>query len=60
MLDPAVANDQGQPLDQDHAGDLEGRKAESAREAQVGVAQHRKWQVQPLRHLTLIIRGLRA
>src|SRR4029077_1615886 len=40
MFDPAIANDQREPLDQRHALDGKGRKFQRMRKGQVFVAEH--------------------
>jgi hypothetical protein len=59
VLDAAAEQDQGQPPDQRHAGNLEGGEAKGPGEAQVGIAQHLERQMQPKGHLLLEGGGLR-
>ena len=54
----AVVDDQHHALEQDHAGDGEGRQIERAGERQLGIRQKRKRQMQPLSGLSLIGRVL--
>jgi ABC-type microcin C transport system permease subunit YejE len=58
VLDPLVAHEPGEALDQPHAVDLEGRQAQRQGEGEALIAQHLERQVQPLRRLRGLVFGI--
>lgn len=59
VLDPAVAHDEGQALDERVTGDDMSRKSESERQLEIAITQKREGQPQPLDYFKLVVRRLR-
>lgn len=59
VLDPTVAHDERQPLDERLPGNGVSRKAESVGQLEISIAQKREGQSQPFDHFELVLRRLR-
>jgi hypothetical protein len=59
VLNPTVAHDERQTLDQCMPGNDVSRKGESVRQLKISITQKRKGQTQPLDHFKLVLCRLR-
>jgi len=60
VFDVAIANDQGEALEEAHAGDVEGRQMEGVGEFEGGIAENFEGKIEARRHFALIAGGLGA